>query len=438
MAQGGRTTNTFYHLSLNPREGEAFTPEQEKIAVATALKNLGLEDQPYFVVKHGGKDGRPDHYHCVALRVDLDTGKAISDSNNYDIHMKTAAQLERQFGNCLTERGRGPGGPNPKNYEVMRGKETGIDPNAVGVELTALWQQTDSPQAFAAALAEQGYILAEGRRGLCAVDAGAKEHSLARRIEGARKKDIDARFSGFDRSELPTVEAARAMACERKKEQKALGEREEAQPNPSAASVDLSPGPQPAPADSSPGKHHQPSPLGEAAEELLHGVKDAFTRKEPELSGATIAAPEASRFDRLAENLLREAREAGPVAGELAAGAALLEGEQLAIGLLKEKKEGDRAPKSLDPFDRLARDMMASMREGTPVAFSRDAEEWGGQMVQAMHSNGGSDGLSFWDRSAGMLAILRERVTGWIKDGWQGLVERFTRGPDRPDPGLER
>jgi hypothetical protein len=142
MSLGGNTRNFFYHLSVSPREGETFTAEQEKVAVAKALENLGLEDQPYFVVKHGGKDGRADHYHVVALRVDLDTGKAISDSNNYAIHMKTADQLEKLFGHEHTERGRGPNGPNPKNYEVQRSRETGIKLKDVGQEVTALWQQT--------------------------------------------------------------------------------------------------------------------------------------------------------------------------------------------------------------------------------------------------------------------------------------------------------
>jgi hypothetical protein len=494
MALGGRTTNTFYHFSLNPREGEAFSPEQEKVAVATALKNLGLEDQPYFVVKHGGKDGRPDHYHCVALRVDLDTGKAISDSNNYDIHMKTAAQLEKQFGHDLTERGRGPGGPNPKNYEVMRGKETGIDPNAVGVELTALWQQTDSPQAFAAALAEQGYILAEGRRGLCAVDAGAKEHSLARRIEGARKKDIDARFSGFDRSELPTVEAARAMARERKKEPKAHEQREEAQPDPATPAPDPSPGkhrkpheqreeaqpdPAPSPAPLSPtpagpasGKRPR-SRFGELVEELFHTIKNAFTRKDvPQLTMGELApVEEGTAFERAAQELVRDAREAGPMAGELAAGAALLEGEHLLFAK-KEPEATLASPAAPQPsaFDRVAQQVKQAVRETTgddelmtagldwlarqtkahrsaasppdrePTAFERMAED----TKDAMRDNGGQPvtlgEVSFWQRSLQLATATAERLAGWVKASWQEIVGQFTRGrdPGHDDPGFER
>ncbi len=442
MALGGNTTNTFYHFNLNPREGEAFTPEQEKIAVATALKNLGLEDQPYFVVKHGGKDGRPDHYHCVALRVDLDTGKAISDSNNYATHMRTADELEKLFAHERTERGRGPDGPNPKNYEVQRGLETGIDPVDVGDLFKQLWRTADTGKALAAAIEDQGFVLANGTRGYVALDAAGDVHSLAKRF-GVKMRDVEARMKDVPLDSLPSVEEARALARQRAAERQ---EREETPPEPSAL-----------PADPSQEKRER-AVLGELAVELASAIEDAITPKEPPAELPPVAAeavrPEATVFDTFAENLAKGATEAGPVAAELVAAAAVMEAGHVAENILQAKSEPAPEPVTaptpsppqeppMDAVERMARDMMAAMREPPPVRLSANPDDWDAQMVRAMYSNGGSDGLNFWQRSAAALAVMRDRVAAWAKDTWADLVGRFTRGPntgpDTPDsPGFER
>jgi len=225
MSLGGKTDNYFYHFNLNPREDEPLTPEQLKVAVATTLENLGLEDQPYFLVEHD-KDGRSPHFHCIVLRVDLDSGKAISDSHDYAIHQRTADQLEQLFAHERTNRERGPDGPNPKGHEAQRGKETGIDPKDVAAELKDLWQHADSGQAFAAALEERGYILADGDRGFVVIDRAGGLHSVARRV-GARLAEVNARMADIDLEVIPTVAEARALARERAAERR---ERSEAPP----------------------------------------------------------------------------------------------------------------------------------------------------------------------------------------------------------------
>jgi len=465
MALGGNTTNTFYHFSLNPREGEAFTPEQEEIAVAAALKNLGLEDQPYFLVKHGGKDGRPDHFHCIALRVDLDTGKAISDSHNYDIHMKTAAQLEELFGHEPTERGRGPNGRNPKNYEVQRGKETGIDPKDVTAEVTELWRQADSGQAFAAALEAQGFILCEGRRGLCIVDQAGKEYSLVSRVEGAKTKDINARMAHVDRDALPTVEAAKEIAKERKAERRT---RKHEAPQPDA----LPPEPVPhAPVDPTPGTK-QRARFGEFVEEIVGTIKGWFTRKEvPQLTMGELTAKEETTFERLASELAHGAREAAPVAASLGAAVVLTQAERLAEKVLHGKASPAQVP-VVSEFERIRGQVKQAWRDvgGDEDALMTAGLEWSARKLgqqpsaapppsreltpfeqiaedtkAALRANGGQpytggEETSFWRRAVAHAASAAERLAGWAKASWRELVQRFTRGPEpgRDEPGLER
>ena len=79
MAQGSeRCKNFFSQYNINPRADEHLTDAQWEEAHALHRKNHGLDHLPYFRVRHI-KDGR-EHEHGIALRVDPETRKAISDS----------------------------------------------------------------------------------------------------------------------------------------------------------------------------------------------------------------------------------------------------------------------------------------------------------------------------------------------------------------------
>lgn len=98
----------------------------------------------------------------------------------------------------------------PKNWEKLRGGKSGIDPEAIKAEVSTLWRESDNGKAFAAALESRGYILCKGdRRDFCLIDPAGHEHSLARRIEGAKAAEIRERLSGIDREGLPSVAEGR-------------------------------------------------------------------------------------------------------------------------------------------------------------------------------------------------------------------------------------
>jgi hypothetical protein len=220
VASGTRCKNFFYHANINPREGETLTPEQWQQAVDTLERNLGLEGHARFVVEHE-KNGRT-HCHVVWSRVDPDRMKAVSDSFTAPIHERTSRELEQAFGlqpveSVLTkdreaerpERGL-------KNWETYRGHTSGIDPQQVKAEVTALWNASDSGASFAAALEHQGYILCRGdKRDFCIIDHAGDDHSLARRIQGAKAAEIRTRMSGIDADALPSVAEGRELAAQR-------------------------------------------------------------------------------------------------------------------------------------------------------------------------------------------------------------------------------
>jgi hypothetical protein len=99
----------------------------------------------------------------------------------------------------------------PEVWEKRAAERSGISPNDIRAELTALWHETDSGKAFAAGLEDKGFILAIGdRRSFVAVDPAGTVHSLARRLDGVNTQGVNERLSDIDREALPTVEEARA------------------------------------------------------------------------------------------------------------------------------------------------------------------------------------------------------------------------------------
>ena len=220
MACGTLCKNWFYHADINTREDEHLTPAQWVEAADALERELKLTGQPRFIVEHE-KNGRT-HQHIVWSRIDLESMTAISDSHNYLRHETVARALEKAFEHLPTpgalSREYGTERPErcPKDTEALRAQDSRIDPKAVTAELTALWKSADSGQAFAAALAEQGYVLTRGdRRDFCVIDQAGDDHSLARRLTGVKAAEVRARMGDIDRDALPSVAEGRQLARNR-------------------------------------------------------------------------------------------------------------------------------------------------------------------------------------------------------------------------------
>lgn len=90
-----RTTNTVFHVSLNPSPEDRLTDEQLGEIAREYMERMGYGEQPYIVFKHG--DIAREHLHVVSLRVDS-TGRKISDSHEYDRSMSILRALEQKYG----------------------------------------------------------------------------------------------------------------------------------------------------------------------------------------------------------------------------------------------------------------------------------------------------------------------------------------------------
>jgi hypothetical protein len=219
LGAGTRTTKPLYHASINTPIHERLTDEQRAHAIERLEKELGLTGQPRAVVIHEKKDR--EHIHIVWGRIDLEHMRAISDSHNYRKHEEVSRELEREFGHARVQGAHAEreDTPRPKrtpsHAEMLQAERTGISPQQVTDQVTALWRSTDNGQSFAAALSDAGYVLARGdRRDFVIIDPMGGTHSLARRVEGARVKDIRERMADFDPGQLPSVAEAKAIQRE--------------------------------------------------------------------------------------------------------------------------------------------------------------------------------------------------------------------------------
>lgn len=219
-AAGTNCTKPLYHAAFSPQPPHRLTAAQQIETIEAFEEKFGLAGHARVVVMHE-KLGR-EHLHVVWSRIDLDTMKAISDSHNYRKHEEVARDLERRFEHERVQGAHherdGVERPSrtPSRAELRQEERTGIKGKNVAAEVTAAFRASDNAGAFHSALADKGYVLAQGdRRDFVIVDRAGGIHSLARRIDGIKAAQLRAFMAPIDRDALPTAEQARAIAEQR-------------------------------------------------------------------------------------------------------------------------------------------------------------------------------------------------------------------------------
>jgi hypothetical protein len=224
LAAGTDCQNFFYQMNLNPAPHEHLTEKEWDQAREIAEKKHGLEGQPYFMVVHT-KHGR-EHPHYIYFRVNLETGKTISDSHDARKNHAIAREIERELGLQKVigpyDRDRDGTRPEraPKRWEMYRADQSGITIESIEAELAQLRPQCDKGKAFHAALDRHDYILARGDRvtagqpTLMIIDGAGNDHSLARRL-GMKTKDLNQFMRDVDRAALPDIAQAKTIQQER-------------------------------------------------------------------------------------------------------------------------------------------------------------------------------------------------------------------------------
>lgn len=228
VASGTKASKYLYSLSINPPS--PLSREQYGEAMALIEERLGLQGQPRAVVFHIKPDGQGtgrEHCHVVWSRIDVDRMKAVHLSHDRSRLMDCAVQLARKFGlelppglKAWEEKSRTfeKDKLDPTLAEKAQSQKSGITPDERRDAITQAYEQSDTAEAFRAALSEQGYVLARGdRRAFVVVDEQCDVHSLTRYVKGHKAKDIKAKLAAIDLDDLPDVDAAKELIRERQR-----------------------------------------------------------------------------------------------------------------------------------------------------------------------------------------------------------------------------
>ena len=90
-----RTTNTVFHVLLNPSPEDKLTGEQLREIAREYMERMGYGNQPYIVFKHN--DISREHLHIVSLRID-EQGRKLPHDFEARRSMEILRDLERKYG----------------------------------------------------------------------------------------------------------------------------------------------------------------------------------------------------------------------------------------------------------------------------------------------------------------------------------------------------
>jgi relaxase-like protein len=220
-AQLTQCKNFMYQANFNPCEHEHLTEEQWERTFEIFEQHRGIPPgQPRVVYEHE-KEGRT-HRHVIWSRIDLEQLKAWPDGLDAKICHAAAREISEELGlqrsiSPFDKDREGPRPPRaPKSYEMFRGLQSGLDPRDITAEVTGIFRDSASAAEFEAGLQFHGYQLAQGnRRDFCILDSAGDVHSLARRLDGVKTKELRTFMRDLDREAFPTVDQAKTQYQER-------------------------------------------------------------------------------------------------------------------------------------------------------------------------------------------------------------------------------
>jgi len=214
ISKGTKCTQFLFSLSLNPPENETVPVDVFEAAIAEIESRMGLTDQPRAIVFHE-KHGRR-HAHCVWSRIDADEMKAINLPHFKFKLRDISRELFLEHGWHMPRGLMNSAERDPLNYtlaEWQQAKRVEQDPRVLKQIFLDCWAVSDSKSAFANALQERGFYLAQGdRRGHVAVDWRGEIFAISRWV-GVKAKELRARLGDTD--DLPTVDKTKALIGER-------------------------------------------------------------------------------------------------------------------------------------------------------------------------------------------------------------------------------
>lgn len=171
-----------WHPDENPKKDHMLETAK------SAVSKLGLSEYQAIYVAHN--DEPQPHVHVMINRVHPENGIAATLSNSKRKLSKWAHDYEKEQKtlHCWRRWRRHElkmwGGRNKKNYG---------DP-----VIQQAWERSDNGRSFIAALNEQGYHLAQGRKRLVITDKWGKSHNPLRHLHGVKAREFKTRVADIE------------------------------------------------------------------------------------------------------------------------------------------------------------------------------------------------------------------------------------------------
>ncbi len=213
IAKGTKCQQFLFSLSFNPPETERVSVDQFEAAIEKAESALGLSGQARAIVFHE-KEGRR-HAHVVWSRIDVEKMTAVHLSFYKTRLNAVSKELFLEHGWRLPDGYRDKTKRNPLSYTIdqwQQAKRTTQDPEALKMIFRECWSVSDNRASFAQALEEQGFILAQGKRGHVAVDFHGEVYAISRQT-GEKAKAVRDKLG--DAKNLPSVDQAKDLIASR-------------------------------------------------------------------------------------------------------------------------------------------------------------------------------------------------------------------------------
>jgi hypothetical protein len=216
MAEATKCEQPFFHVQVRNPEGEVLSRD-EWLRVANRIETkLGLTGQPRAIAFHTDLKTGHEHMHLAWSRID----EEILTARPLPFFKQRLKEVSRVLENTLdlTRVRNERDGPvmAPSRHEFEEARRLGVNVHEVRKTIRDCYERSDNGRSFEAALADHGYVLAQGdRRDFIVIDHKGGMHALGKRILGVSAGQARDRLADLSREELPTVEHARSLLRER-------------------------------------------------------------------------------------------------------------------------------------------------------------------------------------------------------------------------------
>jgi hypothetical protein len=215
MAEATRCEKPFFHAQVRLPDGEEITRDEWRRIADRIESKLGLTDQPRAISFHTYLDTGYEHMHIAWSRIDSETmtAKHLPYFKERLKEVSRELEIELELTRVSSER-TGPVRA-PLRNEFEEARRLGVDIQAVRQGIRDCFERSDNGRSFEAALAEQGWVLAQGdRRAFVVIDHEGGIHALGKRILGITSGETRERLADLDGNQLPGVDQARSFIRE--------------------------------------------------------------------------------------------------------------------------------------------------------------------------------------------------------------------------------